>query len=268
MPSTTAEPVVRGALLDLSGVLYVGDQALPGAVAAVERLQAAGLPLRYITNTSRSTRSAIHAKLRRMGFRIPTRHIFTAPLATCFHLERHHLRPYLVVHPNLAAEFSALPQDHPNAVVLGDAGEAFTYDRLNRAFRLLMDGAEFLAMGDNRYFREADGLSLDLGPFVRALEYASGRQATILGKPAAGFFHAAVADLGLSPAEVVMVGDDAHSDVEGALAAGLQAILVRTGKYRPGDEARIGLPGARVMDDIVAVADWLLRHFPAPNAQE
>jgi HAD superfamily hydrolase (TIGR01458 family) len=108
-------------------------------------------------------------------------------------------------------------------------------------------------MGSNRYFKESDGLSLDIGPFLRALEYAAGVQGTVLGKPSADFFHAAVADMGLEPGEVLMVGDDAEADVQGALDAGLQACLVRTGKYRPGDEDRIDTQRARIAEDLAAL---------------
>ncbi|MEJ2061412.1 MAG: TIGR01458 family HAD-type hydrolase, partial [Gammaproteobacteria bacterium] len=176
------------------------------------------------------------------------------------YLQAHHLCPYLLVHPALESEFADMPGAAPDAVVLGDAGHDFTYERLNQAFRLLMAGAPLLAMGDNRYFREAEGLSLDIGPFKAALEYAADKQAVVLGKPAKAFFLEAVAALGCGPAETVMVGDDAPADVGGALRAGLSGILVRTGKYQSGDEARVGEPGAVVVDDIAGAVDWIVEH--------
>lgn len=251
---------IRGVLLDLSGVLYVGGAPLPGAPEALARLQGSGMPLRYITNTTRSTRRQIHRMLAGMGFSIPEAEIFTAPGAVRTVLEREGLRPLLLIHPGLAPEFADFAGTEPDAVVLGDAGDGFTYEALNRAFRLLMEGAPLLAMGDNRYFREADGLSLDIGPFLKALEYAAGVQGTVLGKPSAGFFHAAVADMGLEPGEVLMVGDDVEADVQGALDAGLQACLVRTGKYRPGDEDRVDAARARVADDLAALVEVLTRN--------
>ena len=135
-------------------------------------------------------------------------------------------------------------------MVIGDAADAFSYEHLNRAFRLVLDGARLLAVGDNRYFKEGEGLSLDAGPFVKALEYAADCEAIILGKPSPAFFHAAAAQLGCLPGQVLMVGDDVFSDVNGALKAGLKAALVRTGKYRSGDEAKIIAPGACVCADL------------------
>jgi HAD superfamily hydrolase (TIGR01458 family) len=248
---------VRGVLLDLSGVLYVGDCPLPGAVEAVERFQKSDMPVRYITNTTRSTRAQIHGKLSGMGFSIAGEEIFTAPGAVRAALERQRLTPLLLIHPNLKPEFADFCGDSPDAVVLGDAGDSFTYENLNHAFRLLMEGAPLLAMGNNRYFREADGLSLDIGPFLKALEYAAGVQGTILGKPSADFFRGAVSDMGLDAHQVLMVGDDVEADVQGAMDAGLQACLVKTGKYRPGDEQRLDPQRARVFDDLGAVVDAL-----------
>jgi HAD superfamily hydrolase (TIGR01458 family) len=250
--------MVRGVLLDLSGVLYVGGQPLAGALDALGRLRAGGLALRFVTNTTRSTRDQILAQLTGMGFGVDADEVFTAPLAARAYLQARRLRPYLLVHPNLFPEFEDLEEDAPNTVLVGDAGEGFTYADMNRAFRLLMEGAPLVAMARNRYFQEADGLSLDAGPFVAALEYAAGVEAVVTGKPAAEFFQAACASLGCTPEDTVMVGDDVDADVNGATAAGLQGVLVQTGKYRTGDEQHLNGPDAIVLPDVAAVADWLL----------
>ncbi len=249
----------RGVLLDLGGVLYVGDEPISGAVEAVERLRAAGLPLRLLTNTTRRTRKQVHEKLRRLGFEVEENEIVTAPVAVRNRLLAEGLRPMLLIHPELEPEFADMDQRDPNIVVLGDAGEGFTYAALNQAFRLLMEGAPLVATGANRYFREADGLSLDLGPFVAALEYAAGTEAEVLGKPAAAAFLRCVEELGCAPRECVMIGDDVASDVLGALDAGLRGILVQTGKYRDGDEkALTDHPGAHSVPDVSAAVDAIL----------
>ncbi len=250
--------MICGVLLDLAGVLYVGDEPVPGAFEAVQRLHSAGLPTRYITNTTRSSSRATLDRLARMGLSIPPAALFTAPLAARSYIEARGLRPYLLIHPGLISEFQEYTEGPYDAVLVGDAGPRFTYENLNHAFRLLLEGAPLLAMGDNRYFKEAEGFSLDVGPFVTALEYAANTRAIVLGKPAPQFFHAALADLGCAAADVVMVGDDAIADVQGALSAGLQGILVETGKYRLGDEDQIQSPGARKVPDISAAVAWIL----------
>jgi len=250
--------VTRGVLLDLSGVLYVGEEAVPGAVESLARLRDAGLPVRFVTNVTRKPFERILQDLRGLGFDISADELLTAPRAARRYLESHGLHPYLLVHPALEQEFADLVGDAPDAVLLGDAEDGFSYANLNRAFRLLMEGAPLLAMGDNRYFRDRDGLSLDIGPFVAALEYASDERAVILGKPSADFFRVAVDALGCEPQEAVMVGDDALADVDGALAAGLHGILVKTGKYCDGDEDRITHSGAAVEDDISGAVERIL----------
>lgn len=250
--------MIRGVLLDLSGTVYEGDQLIDGTLEAVERLQASRLPVRYLTNSSRVPRSRIISRLRGMGFKVSEEEIFTAPAAIQDYLREHRLSPWLLVHPDLEEEFARFHGQAPDAVVVCDAAHAFTYEKLNQAFRFLLDGACLLAVGDNRYFKEAEGMSLDAGPFVRALEYAAACEAVILGKPSPAFFHAAVSPLGCRPSEVLMVGDDVDTDINGALKAGLSAALVRTGKYRPGDETRIAVPGIGVYDGLLDVVNDLL----------
>lgn len=232
--------MIRGVLLDLSGVLYVGSEPVPGAHQALQRLSGSGLPVRYITNTTRKTSSTILRQLAAMRFAVTAAELFTAPLAAKDYLRRHRLVPYLLIHPNLKPEFAELEQRAAvNAVLVGDAGDGFTYAGMNEAFRLIRDGAALLALGTNRYFKDGDQFSLDAGPFVRALEYATEQQAVIIGKPAVDFYLSAVSSLGCRPEETIMVGDDVEADVVGAVHAGLQGMLVQTGKYSPGDEDKL-----------------------------
>ena len=239
---------IKGVLLDIAGVLYEGDTVVPGAIESLRALRAAALPMRLVTNTSRQSKRMLLAQLRRLGFEVSADDVFTATGALVAHLIRERLRPFLLVHANIDEEFEALDRERPNAVVVGDAAERFTYQRLNAAFRLLIDGAPLLAIATNRYFRAADGLSLDAGPFVAALEYATEAQAALFGKPAPAFYRAVLTDLGTAPAETVMIGDDVEADVNGALSLGLRATLVRTGKFRAGDIERLGERGHCVAD--------------------
>lgn len=226
----------RTVLLDISGVLYQGRSAIPGSVAAVQRLRRAGVELRFVTNTSRQTASALVVMLHGLGFDVSADEIFTAPQAARRWLEVHQYRPFLIIHPDLEVEFDDLDQNNPNAVLLADAEDRLNYTYLDRAFALLMEGAPLLAIGDNRYFQGSDRLHLDAGPFVRALEYAAGIRAEVAGKPSRLFFEQVLAATGSDACDTLMVGDDVHADILGALDAGLQACLVKTGKYRPGDE--------------------------------
>ncbi|GLZ87134.1 hydrolase [Metapseudomonas resinovorans] len=242
-------PQLQAVLLDISGVLCDGDQPIPGAVQAVRQLQDRGYPLRLITNTSRQGLTTIQRQLKAMGFEVQPEQLFTAPRAVRRYLQDHGLRPFCLIHPGLEEEFAQwLDQTDPDAVVVGDAEMRFDYEHLNHAFQLLIGGAPLICMGDNRYFRALGALHLDAGPFVRALEYAAGTTALVLGKPSADFFASALDDMGVSADQALMIGDDVVADIIGAQAAGLHACLVRTGKYRQGDESQA--PKALVAADL------------------
>ncbi|TIT75969.1 MAG: TIGR01458 family HAD-type hydrolase, partial [Mesorhizobium sp.] len=137
--------MIRAVLLDLLGVVYDGDTQIAGAVAAIERLRDAALPLRFVSNTTRSPRSAIIAQLAAMGIEVAEEELLTPARAAVEWLRRHGRQPYLLVHPNLEVEFSGLDGGSGRAVVVGDAGEAFDHASLNRAFRELIAGADFVA---------------------------------------------------------------------------------------------------------------------------
>lgn len=255
--------MISGVLLDLAGVIYEGEEPLPGAVNAVARLRDRGLPLCFVTNTTRSTKQVVKKKLERLGLQVQDSEIFTPTQAARDWLSKNNRSPYLLVHPNFVHEFEGVPGGHERAVVVGDAGDAFSYAALNRAFRELIEGAELLALAENRTFRDAEGrLNLDAGPFVRALEFASQRNAILMGKPSGEFFASALAHMRCRPEKAVIIGDDAEVDVSGALRAGIgHALLVRTGKYRPGDEQRFKPPATAVVDDIGAATDWIVAHY-------
>ncbi len=255
----TSAAAIRGVLLDLGGVVYVGSTPIEGALAAIERLRAAGLPVRFITNTTRRCRRRVIADLGQMGLKVSEAELLTPALLARAYLERHGLSPFLLVHPDLEEDFAGLALGGAEAVVVGDAGEHFTYDRLNRAFRKVLSGAKLLALAMNRNFKDADGeLSLDAGPFVTALEYASRTKAELIGKPSPEFYALAIDGLGYEPASIAMIGDDAEADIGGAMAAGLRTVLVRTGKYRPGDEKALPMTPDRISDDLADAVAWIL----------
>ncbi|GAA4366034.1 TIGR01458 family HAD-type hydrolase [Agromyces bauzanensis] len=255
---------MAGVLLDLDGVVYVGDEALPGASETISWLAREGIPHRYLTNTSSRPRSAIVEKLARMGITADTSRILTPGVVAAAWLRREGIeRPALFVPDATATEFAGLEplpgasEQGAGAVMVGDLGKGWDFATLNRAFRLLMSdpGTPLVALGLTRYWRAVDGLRLDAGAYVRALEYASGRNAVVLGKPDPAFYRAAVEDLHLAPDQVVMVGDDIRTDVEGAQRTGLVGVLVRTGKFTEADLAGDITPDA-VLDSIADLPRW------------
>jgi HAD superfamily hydrolase (TIGR01458 family) len=247
---------VEGLLLDLSGVVYVQDEAVPGAAEALERLRAADIPIRLVTNTTMRPRRSILERLERLGLKADPSELLTpATLAANRCRDAGYEAVSLVVLDDLREDLEGVPErdGRVDAVIVGDLGDRWDYEVLNRAFRQLMDGAELIALQKNRYWETAEGLSLDAGPFVAALEYASGREAEVVGKPSEAFFELALGDLGVSAERAGMVGDDVEADVGGAMDAGLAGVLVRTGKYREDLVRETGIEPTATVDSIADV---------------
>ena len=199
MPASLED--VEGLLLDLSGVIYLQDEAVPGAAEALERLRSAGIPIRLVTNTTMRPRRSILQRLERLGIEAdPAELITPASLAKRRCEEAGYESVALVVLDELREDLEGLEDkgDSADAVIVGDLGDRWNYAVLNRAFRRLMDGAALIALQRNRYWETAEGLSLDAGPFVAALEYGSGMEAEVMGKPSAAFFELALGELGVS----------------------------------------------------------------------
>jgi HAD superfamily hydrolase (TIGR01458 family) len=247
---------VRALLVDLDGVLYVEEEPIEGAPEAVARLRDAGLGLRFVTNTTARSRRQTLERLGRLGLEVAADELVTpAALARRRCAEAGHERVALIMNEDVKEDFEGLTEaeDSVDAVVMGDLGSAFGFEILNRAFRLVMDGAELIALQKNRFWLTPDGLSLDAGPFVAAVEYATDTEALVVGKPSPSFFELVLEDLGAEPGRAAMVGDDVETDVGGAIHAGLAGVLVRTGKYREDFVRESGVEPTATVDSIADV---------------
>ena len=249
-------------LIDLDGVLYVGKEPIPGAARLLEMLEEKGYNYRFVSNTTRRRRSSVAKRLTEMGFSIPEERIFTPPLAAVERMRREgRKRCYLLTTGDVECDFLesgiTVADRDVDYVVMGDAGADMTFDRLNAALRLILDGAGLLALERDRYWQEEGGLVLSTGPFVAALEYATGVEADLLGKPSSAFFQMALDDMGAAPEKTAMIGDDVLTDVGGAQALGMFGILVRTGKFRPELAASSDVRPDLVLDSIADLAGYL-----------
>lgn len=248
-----------GLLLDIDGVLHVGDEAVPGAIDAMRTLRESGLPTSLVTNTTSRPRAAVADRLQRLGFDIEETDILTpARMAVRLCRDRGYSRVAVITAHALKQDLADLeavvsPGSSVDAVIVGDLGPGFSYGILNGAFRSILRGADLIALQKNRYWRRPEGLVMDAGPFIAALEYATGVEATVVGKPSGEFFAAALHDIGLDASRVAMVGDDLEADVGGAIDAGVAGILVRTGKFRAHELEESPIEPTMVLDSLADV---------------
>ena len=255
---------MQALLFDLDGVLYQGDRVIDGAIETLQWCEQRDIPHLFVTNTSSKPRRALVERLAAMGLSVTAEEIFAPPVAARDYLASERCTPLaLFVREATREDFEGLEilddatEQGAGSVVIGDIGEAWDFATLNRAFRLLMAEPRpvLIALGMSRYAQGSDGLVLDVAPFIKALEHASGCEAVVMGKPARAFFDAAVQRLGTSAAQTVMIGDDIVGDVEGAQAAGLTGILVQTGKFRPRDLRGDVTPDA-VLGSVADLPQW------------
>ena len=252
---------IRGILLDIDGVLHVSMQPIARAADTLRWLDQQGYRTCFVTNTTTASRATLAQRLAAIGLPFTEQHLITAPVATANYIRQHYpgKRCWVLSKGDTAADFAGidLVESHAQIVVIGGAEELLTYEAMNAAFRMLMDGAVLLAMHTNLYWRTSDGLRLDSGPYVHALELASGKQAIVLGKPARPFFEQALQSIGVETAEAIMVGDDLENDVRGAQQAGLRGILVCTGKHHADSPLLERIHPDAILPSIADLPQWL-----------
>ena len=237
---------IGGALIDVDGTLLSGDRAIPGTAEALGRLRERGIDYRLMTNTTRRSRSEQARALGAEGFEVEEREILMpAALARRRIMASDRADSFLLVPSAALPDFEGVPSNEtdPAWVVLADLGPRFEWERFNRAFRCLMRGATLLALQKNPYWDPGDGPQLDAGAFVAGLEFATGIDAVLIGKPSRDFFELALEDLQLPAEAVLVIGDDPLNDARGGAGAGCRTALVRTGKFQ--GEADLGPDGFR-----------------------
>ncbi|KZT62386.1 hypothetical protein CALCODRAFT_446211, partial [Calocera cornea HHB12733] len=272
---------IKALLIDLSGTLHVGDEPTPRAADALDRLRTAGVPFRLCSNTTKESETDLLERLKRIGFRVEGHEVLTSLMAARQLVqERGYKNPLLLLSESAKATFPPGEGEH-DCVVVGLAPAELSYPRLNEAFRILarerpssptpaplnvkaqdLPKPALIATHRARYFADTDGaLSLGPGPFISALEEAADVKAEIVGKPSRVFYELSLEGLGREGAneEVAMVGDDVRSDLgQGAVECGFLRVLVKTGKYREGDEHKGDKPPDMVVDSFAEFVELLL----------
>lgn len=264
-------PTDQLVLLDLDGTLYDSGNAVEGAAEAVSALRAAGHTLRFFTNTDSQVGAALVARLHDYGLPVGADELFT-PVVAARHIlgGAADVRALLLVNDDVGAELAPVCTVQPwdraqdaTHVVVGDFRDRLSYVALDAAFRAVRAGAQLLALQKGRYFRAADGVHLDTGAVVAAIEYAAQTPSRLLGKPSADFLALALASVptAFAPDQVWLVGDDRSTDILMGNAAGMVTVQPRTGKYADQAgrrDANLASP-TYVIESIAALPDLIAK---------
>jgi HAD superfamily hydrolase (TIGR01458 family) len=252
-------------LLDVDGVLHVSGVAIPGAPGAVAELRSAGHALRFVTNNSTRPRAQLAQELRDVGFELEDDEIQTTARTAARELAGK--RVFALVMSAIVPDLEGieLVGDSADAVLLGGCDETsepnqvFSWMNLGRAFGELQMGADLYCLHKNKCWQTSRGPLLDAGAFVAGLEYTTGVEARVLGKPSPAYFASALDALGAEPELTWLVGDDAESDIRPAQLFGMRTALVRTGKFRPDTLEGLDVTPDVVLSSISDLPDWLER---------
>lgn len=228
---------VKGLIFDIDGTLIQENAPLPGAVEIIARLKQADYQCRFISNTTGRSATEISKRLQYLGFDIAIEEIQTSVTACLAYLQAHFTgKPgYLAMPEKTKQMLEVISQTDqaPAFVVLGDLAEDFTYARLNQIFHYLLEGAQLICFHKNPFYLRAGQKWLDSGAFTHGLEQASGTQAIMTGKPGPYLFEAALTAMNLPKDQVIIIGDDILTDIQGAHDLGMRSYLVGSGKYHP-----------------------------------
>ncbi|HLY32577.1 MAG TPA: HAD-IIA family hydrolase [Ktedonobacterales bacterium] len=233
-------------ILDLDGVVYRGEQVLPGAREFVAWADANDRRVLFLSNNSFATVEEVTAKLARLGIPHPEGRTLTAGWAAAQAIARRFPggRVFALAVPSVEqmlrdAGLQTVPmpddtigmagkQARPDAVLVG-LDRSLTYPRLRSAMRLIMAGVAFYAVNRDPRLPIEDGFEPGTGSIVVALEYASGLPALMIGKPAPEIVYQALQQLSVRADEALMIGDALDLDIVAGHAAGVETALVLSG---------------------------------------
>ena len=177
---------IQGLLFDLDGVFYVGDELIPGGTETLNYLTSKHIPYRFVTNTTTKSRFEICKKLGGWGLPIEESQIFSAVYAGVLKLrEWGNPSCFYFLKDEAKVEFDEFTEDsiNPDVIVIGDLDQEWNFKNMNRAFNYVMNGSRILALHKGKYFQVDEGLQIDSGAFVHAIEFATSKSADVVGKP-------------------------------------------------------------------------------------
>lgn len=225
-------------LIDLDGTLLNGTEALEGAVEFIDHLQKNQIEFLIMTNSIKSP-ELVSRRLSNVGIKVQPEYILNPITAINNYLLSHNITSAYITGSSLENEQVTVPHNRetPEIIILLDfEKESYGYDKLQEIFELVCRGIPVITASRSTFYLSGEKKKLDTGAFVTLLESTDQCQVEVFGKPSASYFLEGVQILDADKSEITVIGDDINTDIKGALDSGLNAVLVKTGKYSDGDE--------------------------------
>ncbi|MEY4768180.1 MAG: hypothetical protein RL637_819 [Pseudomonadota bacterium] len=267
---------VRALIIDMDGVLWHGEQPLPGLIEFFQQLRTLSLPFILATNNAGMTQAEYVAKLARMGVSVKTEEILTSSMATALYLAQHYppasTRIFVIGEqgarqPLIDQGFTltdlyqlnttTTPNQGADIVVCG-LDKGLSWDKLATATLNIRAGAKFVGTNADTTLPTERGITHGNGAILAALEAATGVKPLIIGKPEAIMYQQAMSLLDVAAEHTVAIGDRMNTDILGAVNAGIRSLLVLTGVSTLEELKTLDYQPTWIMTDIREVTEVLV----------
>jgi NagD protein len=245
----------KGFLIDMDGVIYRSSELIPGAAGFIQNLTRSRIPFMFLTNNSQRTRRDVAMKLSRMGVPVEDKHIFTCAMATARFLasQKPHGTAFVIGEGGLLNALHsngyAIVDREPDYVVVGE-GRTLTFEMLEQAVQMVIDGAKLIATNLDPNCPTISGTRPGCGAIVKLIEEAAGVRAFSVGKPSPVMMRQARKELGMATSETIMIGDTMETDILGGVQMGYRTILVLSGGTSRADLTKYAYQPDLIIDSV------------------
>jgi 4-nitrophenyl phosphatase len=267
---------IRALIIDMDGVLWHGDQPMPGLIDFFQTLRNQNIRFILATNNARLTQEQYISKLAVMGVEVTRDEILTSSMATALYLSEHTnpstSRVFVIgedgaKQPLIERGFTLTElyelnddKDHPNMgadIVVCGMDQTLSWDKLATATLNIRAGAKFIGTNADTTLPTERGITHGNGAILAALQVATGVTPTIIGKPEPIIYQQALTLLGIDPNQTVAIGDRLETDILGAVRTGIRSLMVLTGISTEEDFKTADYRPTWVMPDIRAITQAL-----------
>lgn len=265
-----SDSMAKLVILDLDGVVYLGDKLIPGADKVIEKLEKNGIVVVYLTNACTRSRKGRAEKLRALGINAHENEIYTTSYATAKYILQKYPKSkqnvFYVGGEGLGEELreqgiNTVDAEKADIVVVG-LDVKLSYEKLSKAFRAIIRGADFIATNTDSTFPVEDGLLPGAGAIISFLEYSSGKKPIVLGKPNRYLLEIILKELSVNRNDAIIVGDRIETDIKLGKKGKLKTALVLSGVAKKEDLKKLkkSKQPDYVLESIVDLPKALLLH--------